>query len=87
MKDLSELLENYRIVRLVDASEPDTLYSLILLNNKHSVKEFQDEMRKSFKRHEKEIYQNGDDCEYVLGDIDSSFDWLEIPFDDDYLTI
>jgi len=79
--------DNYRVVEIVDASEPDVHYRYIMLNYKHKVQDFQDEMWNARKRHEKEIDEYGNDLEVVLDDIDPSFDWYEVDGDDDKLII
>ena len=80
-------LGNYRAVRIVDASETGVDYGIIMLNKKHSVKDFQKAMNDAYERNKEEILEYGDDLVVVLGDIDPSFDWFEFEEDDDYLTI
>lgn len=77
----------YRAVRIVDASEPKVLYEIIMLNNKHTVKEFQDAMWKSYEKNKAEIDEYGDDLPRILEDIDPSLDWYEVPLDDEILTV
>ena len=77
----------YRAVRIVDASETGVDYGIIMLNNKHSVKDFQKAMNDAYERNKEDILEYGDDLAVVLGDIDPSFDWFEFEEDDEYLTI
>jgi len=77
----------YRAVEIKDANNEETVYRIIMLNNKHSVADFQQAIYDAYERNEEEISQYGDDVEVILGDIDPSFDWYELNYDDDYLTI
>lgn len=85
MKTESEA--EYRAVRIMDASESNVDYGVIMLNKKHSVKDFQKAMWDAYERNRKEIEEYGDDLSKVLADIDPSFDWYEIEEDSEYLTI
>ena len=77
----------YRAVRIVDASERGVDYGIIMLNKKHSVKDFQKAMNDAYERNKEDILEYGDDLVVVLGDIDPSFDWFEFEEDEEYLTI
>ena len=78
--------DNYRAVELRDASSGE-VYRIIMLNNKHSVADFQNAMNEAYDRNREQIMEYGDDVETVLEDIDPSFDWFELNYDEDYLTI
>lgn len=78
---LHKCLENYNIIEVKDMCE-DTNYGYILLNAKHTFKEFENEVHNSKNRHEKEITEYGDDFEYIFGDEELNskidYEWLEI---------
>ena len=82
MEGIAKILENYRIVKIGDYSSYTT-YSLILLNNKIKIKDFQNEMDRIREEHKEEIEEWGDDLQVVLTNIDvKNFDFIEIPHDD-----
>lgn len=58
-----------------------------MLNNKHSVADFQQAMEEAKQRNIEEIEEYGDDLEVVLDDLDTALDWYEISMEEDYLTI
>jgi len=81
-------MENYRAVLLRDCSERDCVYKVIMLNNKHSIDDFQAEINRVTKKPLKEIDVCGDYVESVFKNIDEEFDWFEAKFEyEDYLTI
>ena len=79
--------DGYRAVAIMDASESNVFYTTIMLNKKHSVKDFQKAMNEAYERNKEEIVEFGNDLNVVLENIDPSFDWYEIETDEDYLTI
>lgn len=82
MEGIAKILENYRIVKIGDYSSYTT-YSLILLNNKIKIEDFQNEMDRIKEEHKEEIEKWGDDLQVVLTNIDiKKFDFIEILYDD-----
>lgn len=77
---------NYRLVELRDCWD-NTLYKYIMLNYKHSVKDFQNEINRIKKEKQEEINKYGDDWSIISANISDEFDWfeLDIDTDDDYL--
>ena len=77
---------NYREVELRDCWSGE-VFTTIMLNYKHSVKEFQDEINRIKEEKSEEINKYGDDWTIISENIDKSFDWyeLDIDTDDDYL--
>lgn len=77
---------NYRQVELRDCYD-DKNYTYIMLNYKHSVKEFQDEINRIKEEKQDEINKYGDDWSIISENISDKFDWfeLDIDTDDDYL--
>jgi hypothetical protein len=82
MEGIAKILENYRIVKIGDYSSYTT-HSLILLNNKIKIEDFQNEMDRIKEEHKEEIEKWGDDLQVVLTNIDiKKFDFIEILYDD-----
>lgn len=77
---------NYRQVELRDCYDNKN-YTYIMLNYKHSVKEFQDEINRIKEEKQDEINKYGDDWTIISQNISENFDWfeLDIDTDDDYL--
>lgn len=77
---------NYRQVELRDCYNNE-VYKYIMLNYKHSVKEFQDEINRIKLEKQEEINKYGDDWSIISENISDKFDWfeLDIDTDDDYL--
>lgn len=77
---------NYRQVELRDCYNNE-VYIYIMLNYKHSVKEFQDEINRIKLEKQEEINKYGDDWSIISENISDKFDWfeLDIETDDDYL--
>ena len=86
---MEELLKNYRAVMIRDCNEPEIIYTTIMLNWKHKVKDFEDAIYDAKIRHEEEIAEFGDDLEYILNDekLVSEFDWFVLDMDADYLVV
>lgn len=82
MEGIAKILENYRIVKIGDYSSYTT-HSLILLNNKIKIEDFQNEMDRIKEEHKEEIEKWGDDLQVVLTNIDiKKIDFIEILYDD-----
>lgn len=78
-------MENkYRAVELRDCYTNE-VYTIIMLNNKHSVKDFQDEINRAREERQEDINKYGDDWTYISESISKNFDWYELESDDDYL--
>ena len=77
---------HYRSVELRDCWNGE-VYTRIMLNYKHSVKEFQDEINRIREEKSEEINKYGDDWSIISENISEDFDWyeLDIDTDDDYL--
>lgn len=79
-------IDNYRAVELKDYE--DNSYGIIMLNNKHSINDFQKAINDI-----KDIYFDNGNLEWQVSDIleDESlneFDWFELPSEcDDYIQI
>lgn len=80
-------LKEYRAIALRDFQNNNIIYSIILLNNKHNVKEFQDEIDKIVEEKYEEINLYGDDWEIVKKYINKKFDWIELKYNNDFLQI
>lgn len=71
-------LENYRVVL--------TNYNnAVLLNNKHKVIEFQEEIERIIELKKETIARFGNDWEIIKMNIDKKFDWIDISVDEDYI--
>lgn len=71
-------LEDYRAVLLKDFQNSDIVYAVVLLNNKHSVTEFQEEINRIVREKMEEISLYGDDWEIVKANINEKYDWQEL---------
>lgn len=80
-------IRNYRAVQINDSENNNVNYRTIMLNNKNTIKEFQ----QSINDIKNEYIKNGN-FDWMIEDILSDkrlekFDWFEIYNDDDYLVI
>lgn len=74
-------IEDYRAVRIKDCEDNNVDYGIIMLNNKHSVKDFQQAINKIKNRY----YDEGN-LEWQINDILmekelAELEWFEIPSD------
>ena len=74
-------IEDYRAIRIKDCENNNVDYGIIMLNNKHSVKDFQQAINKVKNR-----YFDEGNLEWQINDILADkeleqFDWFEIPSD------
>ena len=74
-------IEDYRAVKINDCGDCNVNYGIIMLNNKHSVKDFQQAISKIKNR-----YYNEGNLEWQVDDILADkeleqFDWFELPSD------
>lgn len=73
-------LDNYVAYTLKDCNNYESNLGAILLNKKHKVEEFQEEINRVKEKFEDEISQYGDDWSIITENIDEKFDWLELDF-------
>lgn len=74
-------IEDYRAIRIKDCEDNNVDYGIIMLNNKHSVKDFQQAINKVKNR-----YFDEGNLEWQINDILTEkelakFDWFELPSD------
>jgi hypothetical protein len=74
-------IEDYRAIRIKDCEDNNVDYGIIMLNNKHSVKDFQQAINKVKNRY----YDEGN-LEWQINDILmekelEELEWFEIPSD------
>lgn len=81
-------IEDYRAVKICDCCDENVDYGVIMLNNKHTIKEFQEVVYKIKNRY---TYNGNYDWQVddILSESDLDiFDWFTIPSDcDDYIEI
>lgn len=77
---------NYRLVELRDWCD-EKVDKYIMLNYRHSVKDFQNEINRVREEKSEEINKYGDDWTIISQNINENFDWyeLDIDTDDEYL--
>ena len=74
-------IDNYRAVKINDCGDCNVNYGIIMLNNKHTIKEFQEVIYniKNWFFDEGNLYWQVDD---ILADKElEQFDWFELPSD------
>lgn len=81
-------IEDYRAVRINDCGNEDINYGIIMLNNKHTINEFQQTINEI-----KNKYFDEGKLDWQIDDILTDerlnkFDWFEIPTEiDDYIEV
>ena len=81
-------IEDYRAVRINDCGDENVSYGVIMLNNKHTIKEFQQAINEV-----KNKYFDEGELDWQVDDILADerlneFDWFELPSDcDDYVEV
>ena len=81
-------IDNYRAVKINDCGDCNINYGIIMLNNKHTIKEFQAVINNI-----KNKYFNEGNLDWQVDDILADeeleqFDWFELPSDcDDYVEV
>lgn len=81
-------IEDYRAVKINDCEDCNVSYDVIMLNNKHTIKEFQEVVNNIKNR-----YNNEGNLDWQVDDILADeeleqFDWFEVPCDcDDYVEV
>ncbi len=74
-------LDNYKVILKKDCYS-DTTYGIILLNKKHTVEEFQEEINKAKEQAQNEINKYGDDWYFITKYISKDFDYIELGIDE-----
>ena len=77
VKALEELESNYTLIALRDSYDDDTTLGMILLNNKHSIQDFQNAINKAKEKRADEIYEYGDDWSFISEEL-TDFDYIEV---------
>ena len=81
-------IDNYRAVKINDCGDCNINYGIIMLNNKHTIKEFQQAINEVENK-----YFNEGNLDWQIDDILADkeleqFDWFELPSDcDDYVEV
>ena len=81
-------IDNYRAVKINDCGDCNVNYGIIMLNNKHTIKEFQQAINEVENK-----YFNEGNLDWQIDDILADkeleqFDWFELPSDcDDYVEV
>ena len=81
-------IEDYRAVRINDCEDNNVSYVIIMLNNKHTIKELQQAINEVENK-----YFNEGNLDWQVDDILADerlneFDWFELPSDcDDYVEV
>lgn len=84
MKNMIDL-NQYNIYTLRDCYDDDKVCGLILLNTKHTINEFQQEINRIKEEFADEISKYGDDWSIIAREVDEKIDWLELSLDENYL--
>ena len=74
-------IEDYRAVRISDCEDSNVDYGVIMLHNKHSVKDLQDEINRIKREKYEEIMEYGNDLEVIKENISNEFNWFELDTD------
>lgn len=77
-------LNDYRVVELRDSYDDDNILGMILLNNKHSIQDFQNAVNQAKEKRREEIDEYGDDWAYISEEL-GDYDYIDID-SDDYIT-
>lgn len=65
-------INNYRVVFLLDCD------NVILLNKKHTIEEFQEEVNRAKEKAKEDIRKYGDDWNYIQMNMSKDFDYIEL---------
>lgn len=74
-------LNDYRVVELRDSYDNDNILGVVLLNNKHTIDDFQNAIYKAKEEWKNEIYEYGCDWEFISRLLED-FDYIELNMDD-----
>ena len=77
LKALEDIEKEYTLVSLVDCCDRDEVLGAVYLNNKHSLKDFQNAIYKAKEKRADEIYEYGDDWSFISEELDD-FDYFEV---------
>ena len=81
-------IEDYRAVRINDCGDENVSYGVIMLNNKHTIKEFQQSINEVTNRYFDEGNLDWQVDEILADNELEQFDWFELPSDcDDYVEV
>lgn len=81
-------IDNYRAVKINDCGDCNTNYGVIMLNNKHTIKEFQKAINDIKDKYFEEGNLDWQVDDVLTDDSLNKFDWFEIPSDCyDYIEI
>ena len=79
---IGDYLDSYRVVLLKDSYDEETLLKVILLNNKHGVKDFQNAIYDAKEKYKEDIQKYGDDWQFISQGLED-FDYIEVDLDTD----
>lgn len=74
-------INDYRLVFLLDCD------NIILLNKKHTIKEFQEEVDRAKEKAREDINKYGDDWYYIQMNMNKNFDYIELYSEEENNTI
>ena len=74
-------IEDYTAIRIKDCVDNNVDYGVIMLHNKHSVKDLQDEINRIKREKYEEIMEYGNDLEVIKENISNEFNWFELDTD------
>lgn len=74
-------INDYRLVFLLDCD------NVILLNKKHTIEEFQEEVNRAKEKAREDIREYGDDWYYIQMNMNKDFDYIELYSEEENNTI
>lgn len=74
-------MEDYRAVKINDCENCNVSYGIIMLNNKHTIKEFQEVINNIKNKYFNEGNLDWQVDDILAGEELEQFDWFEIPSD------
>ena len=81
MKENLININDYRLVFLLDSD------NVILLNKKHTIEEFQEEVNRAKEKAKEDIKKYGDDWYYIQINMNKDFDYIELYSEEENNTI
>lgn len=81
MKENLININDYRLVFLLDSD------NVILLNKKHTIGEFQEEVNRAKEKAKEDIKKYGDDWYYIQINMNKDFDYIELYSEEENNTI
>lgn len=76
-----KIYDNYRAVKVCDCQDYTVQYGIIMLHNKHTLEELQEDINRIKNEKQEELYKYGNDYEVILGSLSDKLDWFEVPVD------